>query len=296
MEPAGVAITIAISLFILILLAKGVRIVPQAQNWIVERFGKYVNTLSAGLNLINPIFSRVVTKIDIREQVLDLPRQAIITSDNAAVDVNGVVFFKIMDPYKAYYGIENLAFAISNIAKTTLRSIMGQMSLDETLSNRQKINAELLVILDEATDAWGTKITRVEIQDILPPKDIEQAMAQQMKAERQRRATVLEAEAERESAIKRAEGHKRSEILQAEAQKESAELEAEARERLALAEANALKVVSEALRESGSDPSSYLLGQQYVQSLLEMSKSSNGKIIMLPPDVMETVKGLFGKK
>ncbi|HQQ51645.1 MAG TPA: SPFH domain-containing protein, partial [Spirochaetota bacterium] len=214
---------IAVAILIIILIYKGVRIVPQAENWLVERFGKYAATLTPGLNLINPLFSKVAAKIDIREQVLDLPPQGIITEDNAAVKVDGVVFFKILDPYKAFYGIENLNMAISNLALTTLRSIMGKMTLDQSLSSRDKINAELLIILDQATDSWGTKITRVEIKDIVPPQDLQQAMALQMKAERERRATVLEAEAQKEAQEKKAEGFKRAQILEAEARKESAQ-------------------------------------------------------------------------
>lgn len=285
----------AIAFVVIILIMKGVRIVPQAQNWILERFGKYVVTLKPGLNLINPLFSKVPVKIDIRERVLDMPMQPIITSDNATIEVNGVVFYKVMDPYKAYYGIEFLQSAIANLAKTTLRAIMGKMALDETLSNRDQINSELLVILDEATDAWGTKITRVEIQDIEPPRDIADAMARQMKAERNKRAQILEAEGNKQSEIERAEGEKRAQILAAEGRKQAADLDAQARERLAQAEANALKFVTTSLTASGGDPVTYLLGQKYVEGLIKLGNSSNGKILVLPPDLINSLSSMFKK-
>ncbi len=287
---------LAVAVLVIILIYKGVRIVPQAENWLVERFGKFAVTLKPGLNLINPVFSRVSSKIDVREQVLDLPPQGIITEDNAAVKVDGVVFYKILDPYKSFYGIENLEFAISNLALTTLRSIMGRMTLDNSLSSRDKINAELLKILDEATDSWGTKITRVEIKDIVPPPDLQQAMTLQMKAERERRATVLEAEAQKEAQEKKAEGFKRAQILEAEARKESALRDAEARERLAQAEANAISSVAGALKASGGDPLLYLLGQEYVKGLTKLGDSQNAKLVVLPADFIDSIKNLFKVK
>ena len=287
---------LAVAILVLFLIVKGVRIVPQAENWLVERFGKYATTLTPGLNLINPIFSRVVKKLDIREQVLDLPPQGIITEDNATVKVDGVVFFKIIDPYKAYYGIENLQWAITNLALTTLRSIMGKMTLDQSLSSRDKINMELLHILDDATDSWGTKITRVEIKDIVPPEELQHAMSLQMKAERERRATVLEAEAQKEAQEKKAEGFKRAQILEAEARKEAALRDAEARERLAQAEANAINSVASALKSTGGDPLIYLLGQEYVKGLMKISNSESSKVVVLPADFMNTVQNLFKVK
>lgn len=288
-------IIIALTILALFLILKGVRIVPQAQNWVVERFGKYSSTLKPGLNLINPIFSKIAVKFDVREQVLDLPSQGIITEDNAAVEVDGVVFYKILDPYKAFYGIENLQVAISKLALTSLRSIMGKMTLDNSLSSRDKINADLLKILDEATDSWGTKITRVEIKDIQPPQDLQQAMALQMKAERERRATVLEAEAQKEAQEKKAEGFKRAQILEAEARKESAMMDAEARERLAQAEAVAIRLVTDTLKDSGGDPLTYLIGQQYVKGLMKLGESANSKIVLLPADFLNTIKSILKK-
>lgn len=286
---------LAVGLVAILLIFKGIKIVPQAENWIVERFGKYASTLNPGLNLINPLFSRISQKVDIRESVLDMPKQGTITSDNASIEVDGIVYYKIMDPYKSYYGIQNLRYAIQNLAQTTLRSIMGKMTLDESLSSREKINAELLHVLDEATDSWGTKITRVEIRDIEPPADIVNAMTLQMKAEREKRARILEAEAKKEAAEREAEGLKRATILQAEARKESAERDAEARERLAKAEGNAIGSVAESLKASGGDPLIYLLGQEYVKGMVKLGESANGKIVVLPADVIDSIKNIFKK-
>ena len=286
---------LALAFLAVLLIFKGVRIVPQAENWIVERFGKFAGILNPGLNLINPIFSRIAQKVDIRETVLDMPKQGTITSDNATIEVDGVVYYKIMDPYKSYYGIDNLKYALQNLSQTSLRSIMGKMSLDESLSSREKINAELLIVLDEATDAWGTKITRVEIKDIAPPHDITNAMTLQMRAEREKRALILGAEAKREAAEKEAEGLKRAMILEAEARKESAERDAEARERLAQAEANAITSVAASLKDTGGDPLIYLLGQEYVKGMVRLGESQNGKIVVLPADLIESVKSIFKK-
>ena len=286
---------LALAFLAVLLIFKGVRIVPQAENWIVERFGKFAGILNPGLNLINPIFSRISRKVDIRETVLDMPKQGTITSDNATIEVDGVVYYKIMDPYKSYYGIDNLKYALQNLSQTSLRSIMGRMSLDESLSSREKINAELLIVLDEATDAWGTKITRVEIKDIAPPHDITNAMTLQMRAEREKRALILGAEAKREAAEKEAEGLKRAMILEAEARKESAERDAEARERLAQAEANAINSVAASLKGTGGDPLIYLLGQEYVKGMVRLGESQNSKIVVLPADLIESVKSIFKK-
>jgi regulator of protease activity HflC (stomatin/prohibitin superfamily) len=285
----------AVALVVIVLLFKGIRIVPQSQNWVVETFGKYKGTLKAGLNLINPLFSRIPPggKIDIRERVLDLPEQSIITSDNASVNVDGVIFYKIMDPYKASYGIENLGFAIQNLGITTLRSIMGKLTLDGSLSSREQINTELLTVLDEATDAWGTKITRVEIKNISPPQDLADAMAQQKKAEQEKRALILRAEADQEAQMKRAEGFKRAQILEAEARKESAERDAEARERLALAEAKAINMVMQSLKDEKGAAVPYLIGQEYVKGLLKLGESPNAKFLVMPTDLMKTVQNLI---
>ncbi len=287
---------VAIAFIAVVLIFKGVRVVPQAENHIVERFGKFSGVLNPGLNFINPVFTSVAYKIDIREEVLDLPQQSIITKDNATVIVDAVVFYKVMDPYKACYGIHDLRRAMSNLAMTTLRSLMGRLSLDESFSSREKINHELLVILDEATEAWGTKITRVELKDVMPQEQLAQAMALQKKAEQEKRATILAAEAKREAAMTEAEGLKRAQILQAEGRKEAAFRDAEARERLAQAEGNAIKSVSETLKESAGDPITYLLGQEYIKTLVKLGDSSNSKFVVMPADIMESVKNLFAGK
>ena len=287
---------IALAFFAIVIFFKCVRVVPQADNWVVERLGKYVATLNPGLNLINPLLSRISKKVDIRERVLDMPRQGIITSDNAILEVDGVVYFKVMDPYKSFYGIQDLEWAIMNLAQTTLRSIMGKMTLDESLSLREKINKELLIVLDDATDSWGTKITRVELKDIAPPAELAKAMALQLKAERERRARVLEAEAKKEAAEKEAQGVKLAQILEAEGRKESAMRDAEARERLAEAEASALRMVSDSLKTTGGDPLTYLIGQEYVKGLVKLSESQNSKFVVFPSDILDTIKGILGKK
>ena len=283
----------AVAFIAVFLVFKGVRIVPQAENHIVETFGKFSGVLTPGLNFINPIFCSIAFKIDIREEVLDLPQQSIITKDNATVIVDAVVFYKVMDPYKACYGIHDLRKAMTNLAMTTLRSLMGRLSLDESFSSREKINHELLIILDEATEAWGTKITRVELKDVSPQEQLAQAMALQKKAEQEKRATILNAEAKREAAMTEAEGFKRAQILQAEGRKEAAFRDSEARERLAQAEGNAIRSVSETLKETSGDPVTYLLGQEYIKSLVNIGSSANSKFVVLPADIMETVKTLF---
>ncbi len=289
-------IIIAVAFVVILLILKGVRVVPQAENHIVEQFGKFSRILTPGLNLINPMFAKIAFRIDIREQVLILPTQGIITKDNATVIVDAVVFYKVMDPYKACYGIQDSTLAITNLALTTLRSLMGKLTLDESFSSREKINMELLTILDEATDAWGIKITRVELKDVSPQEQLAQAMALQKKAEQEKRATILNAEAKREAAMTEAEGFKRAQILQAEGRKESALRDAEARERLAQAEANAIKYVGESLKGEGSDPITYLLGQEYIKGLIRLGDSQNSKFVVLPADVLESVKTIFKDK
>ncbi len=285
-----------VAFLVIMLIAKGVRLVPQAENWVAESFGKYRKTMQPGLNLLNPIFDRVAYKIDIREQLLDLPLQSIITADNATVNVDGVVFYRIMDPYKASYGIENLSRAISNLGVTSLRSILGRLTLDESFSSRDKINIELLEALDEATDAWGTKVTRVEIKDIAPPEDLRDAMDLQKKAEQEKRATILNADAKREAQQREAEGFKQAQILKAEARKAAATMDAEARERLALAEAKAIQMVTQALEATKGDPMTYLLGQEYIKGLASLGSSNNSKFVVFPADVLESVKSVFIKK
>lgn len=259
---------------VVIFIIKGIVIVPQAFAYIVERLGKYHKTLFAGLHIINPLFDRIVYRISLREDVLDLEPQVVITKDNATITVDAVVFYKVFDPQKAAYAVTHLRKAIEQLTMTNLRAIMGKLTLDEGLSSRDKINAELGQILDEITDSWGTKVTRVEIKNIIPPVDIQEAMAKQMKAEREKRAKILEAEAI----------------------KESAQREAEARERLALAEANAIKYVVSAITEGGESAMYYFLGQKYIEALEKLANSQNSKYILIPADIIETIKGIVGKK
>jgi regulator of protease activity HflC (stomatin/prohibitin superfamily) len=265
---------IVLLVFVTIVILSGVKTVPQGYNYIVERFGKFHKVLMPGLNFIIPIFDNVAYKISVREQVLDLPKQTIITKDNATVEVDAVVFYKVVDPKKAAYGVSNLNKAIEQLTMTNLRSIMGKLTLDESLSSRAQINEELSRELDLATDEWGTKITRVEIKDISPPADIQNAMTLQMKAEREKRAT----------------------ILQAEAVKEAAQREAEARERLAQADANAIRFVSEAIASGGIQPMMYFVAKEYIKALSEISKSNNTTILVIPADIQETIKKLLGSK
>jgi len=259
---------------ICIIILTGVKIVPQGYNYVVERFGRFSKVLMPGLSFILPIFDSVAYKINVREQVLDLPKQTIITKDNATVEVDAVVFYKVVDPKKAAYGISNLNKGIEQLTMTNLRSIMGKLTLDESLSSRTQINEELSKELDMATDEWGTKITRVEIKDIAPPEDIQKAMTLQMKAEREKRAT----------------------ILQAEAVKESAQREAEARERLAQADANSIKFVSDAISSGGIAPMMYFISKEYIKAMSEIAKSENTTVIVIPADIQETVKKLLGAK
>lgn len=309
---------LGIGFVVIVLIFKGVRVVPQAENHLVEVFGKFSKILKPGLNIINPLFAKVAFRVDIREQVLDLPKQGIITNDNATVLVDAVVFYKVMDPYKSCYGIQDLSYAMTNLAITTLRSLMGKLTLDESFSSREKINMELLTVLDEATDSWGAKITRVELKDVSPQEDLAQAMALQKKAEQEKRATILNAEAKKEAAMTEAEGmkratilnaearkeaamteaegQKRAQILEAEGKKEAAFREAEARERLAEAEANAVKFVTDTLKETNGNPMTYLLGQEYIKGLVKLGGSPNSKFVVLPADVLDTVGSIFKDK
>ncbi len=261
-----------IFLIIVVLLSLSIKVVPQGEEWIVERLGRYHKTLKPGLNFIIPLIENVRQKVNMREQMVNLSKQKVITKDNVTTDVDGIVFFKVVDAPKMVYGVTNLVIAIEQLAMTNLRAIMGKLTLDEALSSRDLINAELLKELDEATDAWGTKVTRVEIQEISPPEEIRQAMSLQMKAERERRAMVLKAEGEREAAEK----------------------QAEARERLAQAEANAIKFVSEAVSKSGELAARYFVAKDYMESLRELSRSATSKFIVIPHDVWESLKGLLG--
>jgi regulator of protease activity HflC (stomatin/prohibitin superfamily) len=275
-------------------LAAGVKTVPQGFQWTVERFGRYHTTLLPGLNLIFPFIDRIGRKINVQETVLAIPSQPVITKDNASVTVDGVVFFQILDAAKAAYEVQSLDAAITNITMTNIRTAIGSLDLDETLSKRDEINTRLLHVLDAASHPWGTKVTRVELKDIRPPDDVVASMAKQLTAEREKRATVLEAEGVKQSAILKAEGEKQSQILAAEGRLAAANRDAEARERLAEAEATATKVVSTAVQQGTAQALNYFVAQKYVDALALIGKSGNSKLVLMPVEASALVGSIAG--
>ena len=279
-----------------ILVGTGVRLVPQGYNFTVERLGRYTRTLHPGVNILIPVVDRVGRKQNMMEQVLDIPPQEVISSDNAQVTTDAVCFFQVQDAVKASYEVNDLPRAMQNLVMTNIRAVLGSMELDEMLSNRDKINASLLVKVDEATDPWGLKVTRIEIRDISPPQDLVDAMARQMKAEREKRAQILEAEGSREAAIKVAEGEKQAQILKAEGELEAARREAEARERLAEAEAKATDSVSQAIANGDPRAINYFVAQKYVDALKEVAAADNNKVIMMPLEAGNVIGSLAGIK
>ena len=284
----------AIAVLALLFVMMGVKIVRQGYRYTIEHFGRFVRVAEPGFNYVTPFFYRVGRRVNMMEQVLDIPGQEIITKDNAMIAVDGVVFFQVLDAAKAAYEVSDMYLGIMALSITNLRTVMGSMDLDETLSRRDEINARLLAVVDQATEAWGIKITRVEIKDIRPPQDIVNAMARQMKAEREKRAVILEAEGQRQSAILRAEGEKQAAILEAEGNREAAFREAEARERSAQAEAAATKMVSDAIESGSAQAINYFVAQKYVEAVSEFARSPNAKTILFPVEATQLIGTLGG--
>ena len=285
---------VAVVVLAVILVFAGVKSVSQGMEYTVERFGRYTRTLTPGLHFIVPIVDRIGMKMNMMEQVMDVPTQEIITKDNAMVSVDGVVFFQVLDAAKASYEVRQLELAILNLTMTNIRTVMGSMDLDELLSKRDEINSRLLAVVDEATTPWGVKITRIEIKDIAPPRDLVDAMARQMKAERDKRAQILEAEGERQAEILRAEGEKQAAILQAEGRREAAFRDAEAREREAEAEAKATEMVSSAIAQGDIKAVNYFVAQKYVDALESFAQSPNQKLVFMPLEASSVIGAVGG--
>jgi len=293
MSAAILAVMAFVALAI-IYLATSMKVVRQGYHYTIEHFGRFTTVARPGLNFYPAFFYRVGRKVNMMEQVLDIPGQEIITKDNAMVAVDGVVFFQVLDAAKAAYEVSDLYLAILQLSTTNLRTVMGSMDLDETLSKRDEINARLLIVVDQATESWGVKITRVEVKDIRPPADIVNAMGRQMKAEREKRAVILEAEGSRASEILRAEGQKQSQILEAEGLREAAFRQAEARERAAEAEAKATQLVSDAIAGGNTQAINYFVAQKYVDAVSAFATSPNAKTILFPVEATQLIGTLGG--
>ncbi|MBN9262965.1 MAG: SPFH/Band 7/PHB domain protein [Hyphomicrobium sp.] len=306
MDLAGLDIVvIALVVLVILILFAGIKTIPQGYQYTVERFGRYTRTLDPGLNLIIPFIDRIGAKMNVMEQVLDIPTQEVITRDNASVASDAVAFYQILNPAQAAYQVANLEHAIINLTMTNIRSVMGSMDLDELLSNRDTINAKLLDVVDHATEAWGVKVTRIEIKDIAPPRDLVDSMARQMKAEREKRAQILESEGLREAAILKAQGERQADILKAEGEKQAVVLaaegkkeaafrEAEARERAAQAEAEATRMVSQAIAAGDVQAINYFVANNYMKALEQIARSPNQKVLMMPLEAASVIGSIAG--
>ena len=319
---SGTIVLLLFALFIVFIVVKGVRIVQQSEAMVIERLGKYRTTLTAGFNIIIPIFDKpreIVfrftrdlpdgnkyvqfvkkERIDLRETVYDFPRQNVITKDNVMTEINALLYFQVMDPVKAMYEIENLPLAIEKLTQTTLRNVIGELDLDETLTSRDTINMKLRTILDEASNKWGVKVNRVELQDINPPRDIREAMEKQMRAERDKRAQIIDAEGSKRAAVLQAEGVQQSEITTAEGQKQAQILEAEgdaqSRIRRAQGEAEAIRLVTEAIKGTHANPANYLIAMKYLETLKEMTSGQNNKVLYIPFEATGVLSSVGGIK
>ena len=294
-ELDGGSITlIVLGVLAILVLMAAVKTVPQGYNYTIERFGRYIRTMKPGLSLIVPFVDGIGRKMNMMEQVLEVPQQEVITKDNASVTANAVTFYQILDAAAAAYEVAHLQNAILNLTMTNIRTVMGSMDLDELLSHRDEINSRLLRVVDAAVSPWGLKITRIEIKDIDPPRDLVESMGRQMKAEREKRATILEAEGRRQSAILQAEGLKQSQVLEAEGRREAAFRDAEARERSAEAEAKATQMVSQAIAAGNVQAINYFVANNYIKALEAFSHSPNQKILMLPVEAASVIGAIGG--
>lgn len=295
MELGQILVLLAVAL-VVFFVVRSVTVVRQGWEYTVESFGKYTRTLKPGLTFLVPFYERIGQKVNMRERVIDVPSQEVITKDNAMVTADAVVFIQVIDPRKAAYEVNNLDHAIQNLCLTNVRTVVGSMDLDEVLSRRDEINAKLLVVIDRATDSWGTKVTRIEIKDLSPPHDITQAMNKQMKAEREKRADILMAEGHKQSQILKAEGEKQSAVREAEGRREAAFLDAESREREAQAEAKATQMVSDAIAAGDVNAINYFIAQDYVKAFEKLATSPNQKTLIVPAELSSLAGTLAGVK
>ena len=285
-------VLLALILLALLTAARGIRTVPQGQVWTVERFGAFIRLLQPGLNFLIPFVDAIGHKLNVQEVVLDIPEQSVITKDNATVVVDGIVYYRVMDPAKAAYQVQNLQQALNALAMTNIRAVIGEMDLDSTLSSRERINSSLMAILDGATDPWGVKVSRVELRKVEPPENLIRAMNLQMTAERERRATVMRADGDRAAAIQRAEGEKQALVLQAEGRQLAAMRDAEARERLAEAEARATHLVAEAAAGAGADALRYFIADKYVKAFEALAANPSSKLVVVPMEAAALAGGI----